>query len=263
MEAISKTHNKAKKYNDTVTMANRCLLLSKRNPDTILTSIVLPVMMMLLFVSLFGSLVAVGDTSYVNYIVPGVLLQCFGQCSSVTAIAVNRDITSGIMNRFCTLPIRKSSILSGHIVEAMVRNTLTASVVLLAAFLLGFRPAASLAGWCMVALLLAGVILAFSWLSAVVGILANSAEGASGIFTMVIVLPYLSSGFVPIEAMPKALAVFAKYQPMTPIIDTMRNALLGKPLEMGTLLAAFLWCIGAVTISYFLAMALFKKRLGK
>lgn len=253
----------SKKYNDTVTMAKRCLLLSKRNPDTVLTSIIMPIMMMLLFVALFGNLVNVGDTSYVNYIVPGVLLQCLGQCSSVTAIAMNRDVTSGIVHRFCTLPIKKSSILSGHILEALVRNILTSVVVLIVAIFLGFRPSTNLKDWCIVFLLLIGVILAFSWLSIVVGILANSAEGASGLFTFAIILPYLSSGFVPTETMPKALAVFAEYQPMTPIIDTMRNALLGKPLEMDTLLLALLWCVGLVIIFYLVALKLFKKRISK
>lgn len=253
----------SKKYNDTLTMSKRCLLLSKRNPDTILTSIIMPIMMMLLFVALFGNLITVGDTSYVNYIVPGVLLQCLGQCSSVTAIAMNRDVTNGIIYRFCTLPIKKSSILNGHILEALVRNILTSMVVLIVAMFMGFRPSASLMDWCIVFLLLIGVILAFSWLSIVVGILANSAEGASGLLTFAIVLPYLSSGFVPTETMPKALAVFAEYQPMTPIIDTMRNALLGKPLDMNTLLFALLWCVGLVIVFYIVALILFKKRVSK
>ena len=167
---------KLKRYNDTVTMAKRCFMLSKRNPDTLLTSIMLPALMMLLFVSLFGNLVHVGDTSYVNYIVPGVLLQCVGQCSSTTAIMMNKDVTSGIMNRFCTLPIKNLSILNGHILEALVRNLLTSVIVLLVAVLLGFRPSINLMDWGIVLILLAGIILALSWLSIAVGITANSAE---------------------------------------------------------------------------------------
>ncbi len=254
---------KLKRYNDTVTMAKRCFMLSKRNPDTLLTSIMLPALMMLLFVSLFGNLVHVGDTSYVNYIVPGVLLQCVGQCSSTTAIMMNKDVTSGIMNRFCTLPIKNLSILNGHILEALVRNLLTSVIVLLVAVLLGFRPSINLMDWGIVLILLAGIILALSWLSIAVGITANSAEGASALSALAIILPYLSSGFVPTETLPKVMRVFADYQPMTPIIDTMRNALLGNPLEIDVCIIALLWCVGLVVVFYFLSLVLFKNRMNK
>ena len=254
---------KLKRYNDTVTMAKRCFMLSKRNPDTLLTSIMLPALMMLLFVSLFGNLVHVGDTSYVNYIVPGVLLQCVGQCSSTTAIMMNKDVTSGIMNRFCTLHIKNLSILNGHILEALVRNLLTSVIVLLVAVLLGFRPSINLMDWGIVLILLAGIILALSWLSIAVGITANSAEGASALSALAIILPYLSSGFVPTETLPKVMRVFADYQPMTPIIDTMRNALLGNPLEIDVCIIALLWCVGLVVVFYFLSLVLFKNRMNK
>lgn len=254
---------RTKKYNDTMTMAGRCLLLSRRNPDTFLTSIVLPILMMLLFLALFGSQVQVGDISYVNYIVPGVLLQCFGQCSSVTAISVNRDMRSQMVSRFGTLPIKKSAILSGHVLESMVRNTLTTAVVLAVAALLGFRPSGGVLDWCVVLLVLAGIMAAFSWLAVAIGITAKSPEGASGAFTFAIVLPYLSSGFVPTASMPKALAVFAEHQPMTPIIETLRNAMLGNPMEHELLLTALLWC-GALTLCfYLLAQKLFRRQIEK
>ncbi|MDO4454645.1 MAG: ABC transporter permease [Eubacteriales bacterium] len=106
-----------KRYNDTVTMAKRCLALSRRNPDTILTSILLPALMMILFVSLFGKIIKIGETSYINYIVPGVLLQCIGQCSATTAIMMNKDVTGGMMSRFRTLPIKRNAVIRGHIAE--------------------------------------------------------------------------------------------------------------------------------------------------
>lgn len=254
---------KATKFHDTVTMAKRCLILSKRNPDTFLTSILLPALMMLLFVSLFGNLVHVGNTSYVNYIVPGVLLQCIGQCSSTTAIMMNRDITSGIVHRFCTLPIKKISVLNGHVLEAVIRNILTSVIVLLAAMLVGFRPYGGFIDWCVVFTLLTGTILAMSWLSVIIGVISNSPEGASSLSAFAIILPYLSSGFVPTEALPKVMRTFAEYQPLTPIIDTMRNALLGKPLEAGTFLIAILWCLGLVMLFYTMALVLFQRRLSK
>lgn len=252
-----------KRYGDSFTMAGRCLLLSVRNPDTFLTSIVLPLIMMLLFVSLFGSFIQVEGISYVDYIVPGVLLQCFGQCSSVTAIFVNRDVSSGMMNRFSVLPIRKSAVLTGHILEAMVRNFLAVGTVLLAALFMGFRPSANGGDWCVLILLLAGAALAFSWLAVAIGGAAGSPEGASGLFTFAIVLPYLSSGFVPAEAMPRSLGIFAQYQPMTPMINAMRNALLGKPLEEKTLLSALLWCVGLTAVFYILSVKVFQKRLSR
>lgn len=254
---------KATKFHDTVTMAKRCLLLSKRNPDTLLTSIMLPALMMLLFVSLFGNLVHVENTSYVNYIVPGVLLQCIGQCSSTTAIMVNKDVTSGIVQRFCTLPIKKISVLNGHILEAVIRNIIASVIVLLAAMLVGFRPCAHFLDWCVVFILLLGTILTMSWLSVIVGLISNSPEGASSLSAFAVILPYLSSGFVPTESLPKGMKIFAEYQPLTPVIDTMRNALLGKPLNASTFLIAVLWCLGLIILFYTVSLVLFQRRLGK
>lgn len=147
-------------YSDTFTIAWRCLLLSCRNPETFLTSILLPALMMLLFVSLFGSLIRVDGTSYTAYIVPGVLIQCAAQGSSTTAIMVNQDITSGILSRFSTLPIRQGALLYGHVLEACARNLVTSAVVLVIALLLGFRPALTLTGLGITFLLLSGMILA-------------------------------------------------------------------------------------------------------
>ena len=251
----------ARKYNNTVTMARRCLILSKRNPDTFFSSVMLPALMMMLFVALFGNLVHVGNTSYVNYIVPGVLLQCIGQCSSTTAIMMSRDVTSGMAGRFCTLPVRKISILSGHVLEASVRCLFTSGIVILAAMLVGFRPAASPVGWGLIFILLAGVILAMSWLAVIVGLIADSAEGASALSSLAIVLPYLSSGFVPAESLPAVLRGFAQYQPMTPVIDAMRSILLGGTWDLRALVAGFIWCAALMGGFHVAAVVMFKKRL--
>lgn len=248
-----------KRYCDTVTMAGRCLLLSGRNPDTLLTSVILPALMMALFVSLFGRLIHVEGISYVNYIIPGILLQCTGQCSAGTAIMMNRDIREGMAGRFCTLPIKKASILKGHVLEGVARSLLTSGVVFLAAVPMGFRPSCGLAEWGIVLLLLLGAGWCFSWLAVAVGAAAGSAEGASALSSLAIVLPYLSSGFVPVEAMPGALQAFAKSQPLTPMIDTMRGALLGSPLEPERLAAALLWC-AALGILFRLAAAVLFER---
>lgn len=159
--------SKTKRYNDTFTMAGRCLLLSKRNPDTFLTSIILPALMMLLFISLFGNLIQIEGISYVDFIVPGILLQCIAQGSSTTAIMVNKDVTSGIVTRFSTLPINKISILNGHILEAFIRSIISTVVVVLIAILLGFRPSLHITDIGIVFILLVGIISVLSWFGVV------------------------------------------------------------------------------------------------
>ncbi|HJC10979.1 MAG TPA: ABC transporter permease [Candidatus Blautia merdigallinarum] len=254
-------NTKTMQYPDSFIMMKRCLLLSRRNPDTFITSILLPFLMMVLFVALFGKLIHPENTTYVNYIIPGVLLQCFGQCASVTAVSVNRDITSGIINRFCTLPIKRISVLNGHVLESVLRNYLTAAVVLTAALFLGFSPSMDLTKWLLALILMTGVILAFSWLAVFIGVTANSPEGASSLFTLVIVLPYLSSGFVPLEAMPAPLAAFSRYQPMTPIIESMRSAFLGTSMDINNLILSLIWCGGLAAVFCFISLIFFKKRL--
>ena len=142
-----------------------------------------------------------------------------------------------------------------------MRNFLTAAVVLIATLFLGFSPAPELTGWLLALVLMAGVILTFSWLAVFIGIAANSPEGASSLFTLVIVLPYLSSGFVPLEAMPAPLAVFASYQPMTPIIESMRSAFLGTSLDINNLILSLIWCGGLTALFCSMSLIFFKKKL--
>lgn len=246
---------------DTMTIGWRCLLLSVRNPDTLLACVVLPVLMLLLFAALFGKLVEVEGIPYVNYIVPGVILQCFGQCSSVTAIAVNRDFTGGIMGRYSTMPLRWCVVLRGRILEALFRNLFTTGIVLLMALILGFRPEAGIFSWGIAVLVLAAAALVFSWAAVLAGTVAGSAEGAGGLFTIAVILPYLSSGFVPTEAMPAGLALFAEYQPMTPVIESVRGLLLGRAGNVGETVAALVWCVLLGAVFRKLALRAVKKRI--
>lgn len=245
---------------DIVIMSERCFLLSKRNPDTILTSIVTPILTMLLFAYVLGGAMQTGDTSYVNYIVPGIILQCLGQCAASTAIAVCSDIKSGIIERFCTMPIKRASILTGHVLEAYIRNMMTALLIILVASLIGFRPQADVVGWCIALFIISLYILTLSWISVYFGILANSPEGAGAFAILAIALPCLSSGFVPIDTMPKLLQIFAEHQPMTPIIDSLRALLLNETLETSTLLYAILWCAVLLFLFYILSVKAFKKK---
>lgn len=247
-------------FYDTKTMAGRCLLLTKRNPDMILTSFVAPVLMMILFVYVLGGAMNVGSTSYVNYIVPGIILQSLGQCATTTAISVSTDIKTGIIDRFCTMPIKKSAILSGHLWESFARNGLTTALVVAVAFLVGFRPEANFAGWLVAILILCLYIQTISWCSIFFGIIAKSPEGAGAFSVFAIVLPYISSGFVPTDTMPKALRIFAEHQPMTPIIDTLRDALQGKALQADIALTAMLWCVFLLAAFYVLSVRAFQRK---
>lgn len=251
-------YKKTRFLSDTLTMSKRCLMLSKRNIDTVLTSIIVPAMMMILFVYVFGGAMDVGDASYVNFIVPGIILQSIGQCASTTAISVSNDMKIGIIDRFCTMPIKKSSILSGHVISALIRNCLTTIVIIVVAYLIGFQPSALAADWLLVVLLILLYIIAMSWIATFIGIKANSPEGAGAIMSLASVLPYISSGFVPVESMPSFIRVFAEHQPMTPIIDSMRTLLLGQSVETNTLLIACAWCIGLAVVFYFLSSISFK-----
>lgn len=250
-------------FSDTFIMSKRCLTLSMRNIDTVLTSLVSPLLLLLLFVSLFGGAIDVGGISYINYIFPGVILQCIGQCAATTAISVSSDIKQGIIDRFLTMPIKKSSILTGHVLEAMIRNLLTIVTLVVVGLVVGFRPEAQFHEW----LLAIGIILLFvaalSWSAVLFSILANSPEGASAFSIFAIALPYLSSGFVPIDTMPKWLQVFAENQPMTPVIETVRALLLGQTLEMNDLILSLVWCLALMVLFYALARSAFKKKMLK
>lgn len=246
---------------DIKTMSCRRMKISMRNLDTILTSVVTPSLMMILFVYVLGGSMHVEEMSYVNYIVPGILIQCIGQCGSNTAIAMNNDMHSGIIHRFYTMPIIKSSIFIGHIVEAFFRSVVTTMIVLVIAWIVGFRPDMQMQNVLLIILLLAMFILMISWISILFGLLAQGPEGAGACAVFISVLPYLSSGFVSVDSLPKVLEIFAKYQPMTPIIDSLRALFMGEVLQIQDYLLGMMWCIIFIVICFGLSKVLFKRKL--
>lgn len=248
-------------YRNTMTMTHRCILLSKRNVDTWITCLALPVLMMTLFVYVLGGAMNVGDISYVDYIVPGIIIQCIGQCASTTAITVNNDAGHGILERYYTMPIQKSSILWGHVISAVLRNLLSAIIVIVVAFVIGFRPTAQGWDWLMIIVLLVLYILMLSWLSLYIGIKAHSPEGAGACIVFASVLPYISSGFVPVDTMPDFLRLFAENQPMTPIIESLRSLFMHTPLDSSTLFSAVVWCIGLMIVFYLLSKRALRHKL--
>ena len=247
---------------DSFTMFKRCMLLSFRNLDSLITGILIPVLMMFLFVYVFGGSMNVGDGSYVNYIVPGVILQCVGQCAAITAISVNNDMKKGIIDRFRSMPITKSSVLTGHASAAIIRNMVTTALVIGVALLIGFRPTANITQWLVVIGILFIYIMAITWLSIIFGLVSNSAESAQVISIVILLLSYFSSGFVATESMPTALRAFAENQPLTPIIETIRSLLMNT-LTDGNMIIAITWCIAIFAVSYMIAVQIYRRRLAK
>ncbi len=243
---------------DALVMVGRSLRLTRRNADALITALFLPVMLMLLFVYLFGGAIETG-TEYVTYVVPGVIMLCAGFGSSLTAVMVTMDMTGGIMDRFRSMDIGGASVLSGHVVASTARNLMSTVLVLAVGFLIGFRPQADALDWLAALGILLAFVTAFSWASAAIGLLAKTPEAASGFTFFVMFMPYPSSAFVPIETMPSWIHGFAEHQPFTPVIESMRGLLLDQPVGNSPWLA-LAWCAGLITVSIAATVVLFKRR---
>lgn len=242
---------------DARAMIGRTLRRSVREPDTLIMAVALPVVIMLMFVTVFGGEIDTGR-AYVDFVVPGIVLLCAGYGASSTAVGVAGDVTGDIMSRFRTLPIRPSSVLTGHVVASLVRNAVSTTLVVGVAFALGFRPTAGPREWLGVVALLAAYVLALTWIAVCVGVVASSPEAASGFSFGIMFLPYVSSAFVRPETMPAALEWFARHQPVTPVTDTLRTWLVGMP--GGDAVVAFAWCAGFYVVARLLAGRLFRRR---
>ncbi|MGW6025067.1 ABC transporter permease [Streptomyces sp. NPDC055214] len=242
-------------------MTGRSIRISRRNVDALITAMALPVMILLIFVYFFGGAIKTDTQSYVTYVVPGVLLLCAGFGSSNTAIAVTEDLKGGIIDRFRSLDIGGTQILTGHVFASLARNLLATTLVLSLAFAIGFRPTATLPGWLAATAVLLAFILALSWLSAAVGLLAKSPEAAGGFTFFVSFLPYPSSAFVPTSTMPPWLQTFAENQPVTHVIESLRGLLLNQPVG-STPWVALAWCTGILAVSVGASGVLFRRRTG-
>lgn len=243
---------------DALTMIGRGLRYSRRNLDALLMAVLLPVVLMALFVYVFGGAIHTG-TSYINYVVPGIILLCAGFGSATTAVSVCADMVGGIMDRFQSLPIASSTVLTGHVVASMARNLFSAALVVGTALLMGFRPTAEPLAWLAASGVLLLFVLAMSWLAVVLGLLARSVEAASGFTFLILFLPYVSSAFVPTATMPPWLRAVAQNQPMTPVIETVRGLLMGTPIGDSARLAV-VWFGGIAIAAFALATWLFQRR---
>ena len=244
---------------DALTLSGRCLRLSRRNAEAVLTALMLPIMLMLLFVYLFGGAIETGTDKYVTYVVPGLLLLCAGYGASVTAVSVCHDMTGGIVDRFRSLDVGGAAVGGGHVTASVVRNAASTVLVLGVGVLVGFRPHASALDWLAAAAILLAFVVALSWFAAVIGLLAKTPEGASGFTFFVMFLPYPSSAFVPVHTMPAWIQGFATHQPVTPVIETLRSLLLGTPAGSSPW-QAVAWCAGILAVSVALSAVLFRRR---
>jgi len=240
-------------------MFKRCLVTSLRNPDSIATAIFVPAIVMLLFGLLFSNAMDVGEYSYVDFIVPGVVLQVVAQGVAATAINVNNDMRKGIVDRFRSMDISKSSVLTGHVLAAVVRNIIATAVVVGSAVAIGFRPQAGFVGWLAIAGILVLYMLAITWIAVICGLAAKSPESAGTMPFLLFILPYISSGFVPIESIHRSLRWFAEHQPMTSIIDTLR-ALMMNESPGGNLLPALAWVVGITVAAFVISVQIYKRR---
>jgi ABC-2 type transport system permease protein len=251
---------------DSATMTRRSFRHVLRYPATLVTSVGVPVLLLLLFVGVFGALKAgIGagsHISYINYVVPGIIVMTVAYGSSGTALAVNRDSAEGIIGRFRTMAISPASVLTGHVVSALVRTLVGVALVIGVAIGLGFRPTADAGGWLAATGITALLVLALTWLAVAVGLAAKVAEGTTGFLLIVQLLPFISSAFVPPGQMSGSVQWFAAHQPFTPIIDTLRGLLTGSP-NGGTTLAAVAWCIGLALAGYLWARVLFRRDLNR
>jgi ABC-2 type transport system permease protein len=250
---------------DSRAMAGRCLRRSLRDPEAFFTALTLPIVLLLLFVYVFGGALS-DEGSYVNYIVPGLIVLCAGFGAGTTAVAVATDMSNGIVDRIRSMPVFGSSLLVGHVVASLARNLVATALVIAAGLLIGWRPSGSALDWAAALGMVLLFITAISWLAAAVGLLARSAEAATA-FTMVLMfVPYVSTAFVPADTMPGALAAFAEHQPFTPIIETMRGLWMGStstgaPVGREATIAVA-YCLAILAVSAIAAAKLFRERGG-
>jgi ABC-2 type transport system permease protein len=251
---------------DSATMTRRSLRHVMRYPVTLVVSVVVPVMLLLLFTGVFGSLRsslgAVSHSAYLAYVVPGIIVMTAAYGSSVTAQSINRDSTEGIIARFRTMAISPASVLNGHVISALARTLLSVALVIGVSIGLGFRPTADTGRWLAVAGVTALLVLALTWLAVPFGLAAKTAEGLSGFVLIVQLLPFISSAFVPPDQMSGSVRWFAAHQPFTPIIDTLRGLLTGTA-DGGTALVAVAWCAGIALAGYLWARVLFRRDLSR
>jgi len=247
---------------DTLVLTGRTMRHVTRSIDTIITTAITPIAMMLMFVYVFGGAIDTGSQKYVNYMLPGILLITIASGISYTAFRLFVDMKSGIFERFQSMPIARSGLLWAHVLTSLVANLISLAIVVGVALLIGFRSSASIFSWLAVAGILLLFTLALTWIAVIAGFSAGSVEGAGAFSYPLIFLPFISSAFVPTDTMPRVVRAFAEHQPVTSIVNAIRNLFTGQPVG-GDIWVALAWCAGILIVAYVFAMATYRRKIAE
>ncbi len=247
---------------DTAVLTQRSLTHIVRSPDTIITTAVTPIAIMLMFVYVFGGAIDTGGAtdSYVSYLLPGILLITVASGISYTAYRLFLDMQGGIFERFQSMPIARAAVLWGHVLTSLIANLASLALVVGVALVMGFRTGADVGGWLAVLGIMALFTLALTWLAVIPGLTASSVEGASAFSYPLIFLPFISSAFAPTESMPGPVRWFAENQPVTSIVDSIRAIFAGQPVG-GELWVALAWCLGILVVAFGFAMVTYRRKI--
>ncbi|SHN47209.1 ABC transporter permease [Cryptosporangium aurantiacum] len=245
---------------DTGVLLGRSLRHITRSLDTIITTTIMPIAFMLLFVYVFGGAIQSGADNYVDYLLPGILLITIASGIAYTAFRLFLDMQGGIFERFQSMPIARSSVLWAHVLTSVVSNLISVVVVVLVALVMGFRTSADVLAWLAVFGILTLFTLALTWLAVLPGLTAKSADGASAFAYPLIFLPFISSAFVPTETMPGPVRAFAEHQPVTSIVNAIRDLFTEQPVGSDIWIALG-WCGGLLVVAYLCAMAAYRRKI--
>jgi ABC-2 type transport system permease protein len=247
-------------FADTAYLTGRSLRHITRSADTIITTTIMPIAFMLLFVYVFGGAIKSTSGSYVDYLLPGILLITIASGISYTAFRLFLDLQSGIFERFQSMPIARSSVLWAHVLTSLVANLISLVVVVLVALLIGFRSGAGVLTWLAVAGILIVFTLALTWIAMIPGLTAKSVDGASAFSYPLIFLPLVSSAFVPTSTMPGPVRAFAENQPVTSIVNTIRDLYTQQPVG-SDIWIGLAWCVGILAVAYGFAMMIYRRKI--
>lgn len=245
---------------DTAVLTGRTLRHVTRSIDTIITTAITPIAMMLLFVYVFGSAIRTGADSYIDYMLPGILLITIASGISYTAVRLFTDLKAGIFARFVSMPIARSGVLWAHVLTSLVATAISLAIIVGVALVMGFRSSAGPVAWLGVAGILLLFTLALTWVAVIPGLSAKTAEGAAVFAYPLIFLPFISSAFVPTDGMPAPVRWFAEHQPVTSIVDSIRALFAGQP-PGGDLWIALGWCLAILVVGYVAAMAAYHRKV--
>jgi ABC-2 type transport system permease protein len=247
-------------FSDTAVMLKRSLRHILRSPDTIITTAIMPIAFMLLFRYVFGGAIKAGAGNYVNYLMPGILLIAIASGISYTAYRLFQDMQGGIFERFNSMPITRSSVLWGHVLTSLVANAISVVVIFAVGLIMGFRSSAGVWPWLAVAGIVILFTLTLTWLALIAGLTAKSTDGASAFSYPLIFLPFISSAFVPTATMPGPVRAFAENQPVTSIVNTIRDLLAQQPAG-NAIWIALAWCAGVLLVAYACAMLAYRRKI--